>query len=77
VQQEGGEAVEVVGMKLRRTVDMIRGEKGTKVILTILPHDAVDATKTKPVAIIRDVVKLDESRATARCSRSRPRSRAD
>lgn len=65
VQQEGGEAVEVVGMKLRRTVDMIRGAKGTKVILTILPHDAVDATKTKPVAIIRDVVKLDESRATA------------
>ena len=65
VQQEGGEAVEVVGMKLRRTVDMIRGTKGTKVILTILPHDAVDATKTKAVPIIRDVVKLDESRATA------------
>jgi carboxyl-terminal processing protease len=65
VQQEGGEAVEVVGMKLRRTVDMIRGAKGTKVILTILPHDAVDATKTKAVPIIRDVVKLDESRATA------------
>lgn len=65
VQQEGGEAVEVVGMKLRRTVDMIRGSKGTKVILTVLPHDAVDATKTKSVAIIRDVVKLDESRATA------------
>jgi carboxyl-terminal processing protease len=65
VQQDGGEPVEVVGMKLRRTVDMIRGEKGTKVVLTILPHDAVDATKTKTVEIIRDVVKLDESRATA------------
>jgi carboxyl-terminal processing protease len=65
VQQDGAEAIEVVGMKLRRTVDMIRGAKGTKVILTILPHDAVDATKTKLVPIVRDVVKLDESRATA------------
>jgi carboxyl-terminal processing protease len=65
VQQEGGESIEVIGMKLRRIVDMIRGSKGTKVILTILPHDAVDATKTRQVHIIRDVIKLDESRATA------------
>jgi carboxyl-terminal processing protease len=65
VQQQGGEAIEVIGMKLRRIVDMIRGAKGTKVTLTVLPHDAVDATKTKEVHIIRDVIKLDEARATA------------
>lgn len=65
VQQSGGEAIEVIGMKLRRIVDMIRGTKGTKVTLTILPHDAVDATKTKNVHIVRDVIKLDESRASA------------
>ncbi len=65
VQQEGGEVIDIVGMKLRRIVDMIRGAKGTKVTLTILPHNAVDATMTKQVHITRDVVKLDESRATA------------
>lgn len=65
VQQEGGEVVDIIGMKLRRIVDLIRGEKGTKVTLTILPHNAVDATQTKQVHITRDVVKLDESRATA------------
>ncbi|HWA28057.1 MAG TPA: carboxy terminal-processing peptidase [Lacunisphaera sp.] len=65
VQQEGGETVDIIGMKLRRIVDMIRGAKGTKVTLTILPHNAVDATQTKQVHIVRDVVKLDESRATA------------
>lgn len=65
VQQPGGEAIEVIGMKLRRIVDMIRGAKGTKVTLTVLPHDAVDAAKTKEVHIVRDVIKLDESRATA------------
>ncbi len=65
VQQPGGETIEVIGMKLRRIVDMIRGAKGTKVTLTILPHDAVDATKTKEVNIVRDVIKLDEARASA------------
>ncbi|SDS36011.1 carboxy terminal-processing peptidase [Opitutus sp. GAS368] len=65
VRQQGGEAIEVIGMKLRRIVDMIRGAKGTKVTLTVLPHDAVDATKTKEVHIVRDVIKLDEARATA------------
>jgi len=65
VQQQGGEAIEVIGMKLRRIVDMIRGAKSTKVTLTVLPHDAVDATKTKEVRIVRDVIKLDEARATA------------
>jgi len=65
VQQENGEVVDIIGMKLRRIVDLIRGAKGTKVTLTVLPHNAVDATQTKQVRITRDVVKLDESRATA------------
>lgn len=65
VQQSGGENIEVIGMKLRRIVDMIRGDKGSKVILTILPHDAVDATKTKQVVIIRDIIKLNSARASA------------
>lgn len=65
VQQEGGEPVEVIGMKLRRIVDMIRGGKDTKVTLTILPRDATDASGTKQVHIVRDVIKLNSARASA------------
>ena len=65
VKQQDGETIEVVGMKLRRIVDMIRGAKSSKVTLTILPHDALDATKTKEVVITRDVIKLNSSRASA------------
>lgn len=65
VQQEGNEPVEVIGMKLRRIVDMIRGNKGTKVTLTVLPRDAADASQTKQVHIVRDVIKLNSARASA------------
>jgi len=65
VQQDGAESIDVIGMKLRRIVDMIRGDKATKVILTILPHDALDATKTKQVVIVRDIIKLNSARASA------------
>jgi carboxyl-terminal processing protease len=65
VQQEGAEPVEVIGMKLRRIVDMIRGAKGTKVTLTVLPRDAADASQTKLVHIVRDVIKLNSARASA------------
>lgn len=65
VQQEGAEPVEVIGMKLRRIVDMIRGAKGTKVTITVLPRDAADAAQTKQVHIVRDVIKLNSARANA------------
>ncbi len=65
VKQQDGENIEVVGMKLRRIVDMIRGAKSSKVTLTILPRDEPDATKTKEVVITRDVIKLNSSRASA------------
>ncbi len=65
VKQQGGETIEVIGMKLRRIVDMIRGDKNTKVTLTILPHDSPDATKTKEVVITRDLIKLNSARASA------------
>ncbi len=65
VKQQGGETIEVVGMKLRRIVEMIRGDKDSKVTLTLLPHDAPDATKTKVVVITRDIIKLNSARASA------------
>lgn len=65
VQQDGGEAVEVIGMKLRRIVDMIRGQKDTRVTLTVQSHDAADPGKTVQVPIVRDLIKLSSARASA------------
>jgi len=63
VGQVGAEPVEIVGMKLRKIVDMIRGGKGTEVRLTIQPGDATDSSTRREVVLTRDVVKLDSARA--------------
>ncbi|HVU25979.1 MAG TPA: carboxy terminal-processing peptidase [Opitutus sp.] len=64
VSQDGGEPVEVTGMsKLRKIVEMIRGQKGSKVTLTVQPADAIDTSTRKDIVITRDVVKLNSARA--------------
>lgn len=65
VAQTGQEPVEVVGMKLRKIVDMIRGEKGSDVHLLVQPADATDPSVRKEIVITRDVVKLNSARAHA------------
>ena len=65
VAQTGKEPVEIIGMKLRKIVDMIRGEKGTDVHLTVQPADATDPSVRKEVVITRDIVKLNAARARA------------
>jgi C-terminal peptidase prc len=63
VGQVGAEPVEIIGMKLRKIVDLIRGGKGTKVHLSIQPADATDSSVRREVVLTRDVVKLDSARA--------------
>ena len=65
VAQDGQAPVEVIGMKLRKIVDMIRGDKGTQVRLTIHPASASDSAARKQIVITRDVVKLNSARASA------------
>lgn len=65
VAQPNGEPVELIGMKLRKIVDQIRGEKGTKVHLMVQPADATDPSTRKEIIITRDVVKLNSARARA------------
>lgn len=65
VEQFGAEPIEIIGMKLRRIVDMVRGKKDTKVILTIQPKDSADISKTKRVTLTRDLIKINSSRAQA------------
>lgn len=64
VAQEGKEPVDIVGMGLRKIVEMIRGEKGTAVTLTVIPAERADETARKEVTIVRDVVHINSSRAS-------------
>lgn len=57
VMQEGEDPVNVVGMRLDDVVQMIRGNKGTKVILTVKKKDGT----IKDLTIERDEVIIDES----------------
>lgn len=63
VAEQGGEPLEIIGMKLRKIVDRIRGKKGTSVILTVQPADASDSSVRKEIVITRDTVKLNSARA--------------
>jgi carboxyl-terminal processing protease len=63
VTPDGGEPIDLIGMRLRKVVDLIRGEKGTKVRLTIVPAGVTDDSVHKLVVLTRDVVKLNSARA--------------
>ena len=53
---------DVVGMRLDEVVKYIRGPKGTKVLLEIIPADSPDG-KTRVYSIVRDKVRLEEQAA--------------
>jgi len=65
VSEKGGEPVEILGMKLRKIVDKIRGKKGTQVSLIVQPADATDSSARKEILITRDTVQLNSARARA------------
>ncbi len=66
VQQEGQEPVDIVGWKLNKIVEIIRGPKGTGVTLTVIPADAADPSARKTVRLIRDEITLKDQAAKAR-----------
>ncbi len=65
VSEKGGEPLEIMGMKLRKIVDRIRGKKGTQVVLMVQPADATDSSVRREIVITRDTVKLNSARARA------------
>ncbi|OLO03614.1 carboxy terminal-processing peptidase [Salinicola socius] len=65
-QNENGDMVNVVGMRLDEVVDLIRGPKGSTVRLDIIPAKAVDVTRTHTIRITRDTVKLEDQAAHSR-----------
>ncbi len=64
---EGDEPpVDVVDLKLTKVVEHIRGAKGTKVKLTVIPANAPDSSVRRVITLVRDEVKLTEQQAKAK-----------
>lgn len=69
VAQGDGPVEDIVHLPLNKAVRKIRGEKGTKVVLNVIPASDPSGTSTKRVDLIRDEVKLEEQAATGRVAR--------
>jgi len=63
VAQGDKESVSILYWPLSKAVRIIRGEKGTKVVLTVIPADDATGTRTKTIDLIRDEVKLEAQAA--------------
>ncbi|MFO7936935.1 MAG: carboxy terminal-processing peptidase [Kiritimatiellia bacterium] len=69
VGQEDEPVESIVHLPLAKAVRKIRGEKGTKVVLEVIPASDPGGTTTKMVDLIRDEVKLEAQAATGYVSR--------
>lgn len=63
VAQADEEPVDIVGMRIDRVVKLIRGAKGTDVVLTVIPADAPGGDDLRAVRITRDEVVIEAASA--------------
>jgi carboxyl-terminal processing protease len=66
VAQAGKEPVDIINMPLSRAVELIRGQKGTTVTLSIIPDGAAEGSVPKLVPLVRDEIQLEDEQASAR-----------
>src|SRR6266576_366243 len=65
VGQGQADYVDVREMRLDKVVELIRGKKGTRVRLLVIPSDAADPSHRKNVELVRDEIKLKDQEARA------------
>lgn len=65
-QQGSKEMVDVIGWRLDDVVDLIRGPKGTKIRLELLPKGIGVEGPSKTVTLTRDKIKLEEQDASSK-----------
>lgn len=63
VGQGDEDLVSILHWPLSKAVRIIRGEKGTKVVLRVIPAEDTTGTRTRLIDLIRDEVKLEEQAA--------------
>jgi len=63
VGQAGEEVVDVIGWRLDDVVELIRGKKGSKVTLHIMPKGSTPEDPGKDIQIVRDKINLEEQAA--------------
>ena len=63
VAEGDAEPVSILHWPLYKAVRLIRGEKDTTVVLTVIPPSDRSGTRTKKIDIVRDEVKLEEQAA--------------
>jgi carboxyl-terminal processing protease len=66
VQQDGEEVVDILYWPLYKSVRIIRGEKGSKVILHVNPKSDASGSEVVEIDLIRDKIKLDDRAAKSR-----------
>ncbi len=59
VAQGDDEPVDILHWPLYKAVRIIRGTKGTKVVLTVIPAGDISGTRTEKIDLVRDEVKLE------------------
>ena len=64
VQQDGGEMEDVMWQPMKKSIKKIRGKKGTKVILQIVPRSDPSGSTKKLIDLVRDEIKLEDQAAT-------------
>lgn len=63
VGQDNDQMINVIGWRLNDVVQIIRGKKGTKVRLDILPGDAAPGSPPERIELVRDIIQLDDQAA--------------
>ena len=66
VKQEDGEMEDVMWQPMKKSIKKIRGKKGTRVTLEIIPRKDPTGTTKKLIELVRDEIKLDDQAATGR-----------
>ena len=69
VQQEGGPMEDVMWQPMKKSIKKIRGKKGTRVTLEIIPRSDPSGATKKLIELVRDEIKLEDQAATGHVER--------
>ncbi len=66
VRQGDGEMEDIMWKPMKKSIKKIRGEKGTRVTLEIVPRSDLTGVERKRIELVRDEIKLEDQAATGR-----------